>query len=78
MIECIYDRSGKISQGLSGLSGGGKKPLAEDARELWALPEIFLENQKIRSIKDITEDAVRDFRVNLSRKDLKKIPRVIT
>lgn len=34
--------------------------------------KFFLENQKIRSIKDITEDAVRDFRVNLSRKNLKK------
>jgi site-specific recombinase XerD len=33
---------------------------------------LFLKNQNIRTIKDITEDAVRDFRIFLSRKNLKK------
>jgi len=34
--------------------------------------EYFIENRKIRSLKDITEGAIREFRVGLSRKDLKK------
>jgi site-specific recombinase XerD len=33
---------------------------------------FFIKEQKINSIKGITEDAVRDFRVGLSRKNLKK------
>jgi site-specific recombinase XerD len=33
---------------------------------------FFIKEQSIRSLKDITEDEVRDFRVGLSRKDLKK------
>ncbi len=34
--------------------------------------KFFIKKQNIRSLKDITEDEVRDFRVGLSRKDLKK------
>ncbi len=33
---------------------------------------FFIENQKIKTLKNITEDAVRDFRVGLSRRNLKK------
>lgn len=33
---------------------------------------VFIERQNIRSLKDISEDAVRDFRIGLSRKNLKK------
>ncbi len=33
---------------------------------------FFIKKQNICSLKDITEDEVRDFRVGLSRKDLKK------
>ncbi|MEK7162660.1 MAG: tyrosine-type recombinase/integrase, partial [Patescibacteria group bacterium] len=33
---------------------------------------IFIQKQKIRSLKDITEEAIRDFRIGLSRGNLKK------
>jgi site-specific recombinase XerD len=33
---------------------------------------LFIERQNVRSLKDISEDAIRDFRVALSRKNLKK------
>lgn len=33
---------------------------------------VFLVKQNIRSLKDMTEDAVRNFRIGLSRKNLKK------
>ena len=34
---------------------------------------VFLKEMKIRSPKDITEDAVRSFRMRLARKSIKKI-----
>lgn len=34
---------------------------------------VFFENQKIKSEKDITAEAIRDFRLALARRDLKKI-----
>src|SRR3989344_5553863 len=35
--------------------------------------KVFIKEADIKNIKDITEDAVREFRLQLARKDIKKI-----
>jgi len=39
---------------------------------------LFLKESGVKDISDLTEEAVRDFRVFLTRRDIKKTPKAIT